>query len=133
MDMNTFSSLYLDVIDRGNEGLKQIMRSALDLYFDRSRPVRINVGQDIVYLFPDGINGKQCKVTEKNNLGSWNKPDYLDYISRTDVVKFSQTVPTRLDVVLTFGNYDRIVGVRVGAENMNGGIGDRLDFTVEYI
>jgi len=72
-------------------------------------------------------------VTEKNNLGSWNKPDYLDYISRTDVVKFSQTVPTRLDVVLTFGNYDRIVGVRVGAENMNGGIGDRLDFTVEYI
>lgn len=140
MDMNLFNSLYLDVIDRGQADVRHVMTSALDVYFDRSRPVRIRVGKELIYLFPEGINGQQCKVAERHGT-KWGAPEYLDRLDRDESVygvRFAQRDQHKHQIVLTFGKYDRIIGVKIGVENNEPKKDfdeslDRLDFVVEYI
>jgi len=143
MSYATCSTLYTDVIERGDKCLAHIMRDAFSEYFDRSRPLRIIVENNSIYLFPQGINGEQCKVQHKfvdeNNNIKYTHMEFCDHQKRwSDVdteVDESKSIyfGTRSgpEITLTFGHFGKIVGV--WANNVSLSSAGSVDFRVEYL
>lgn len=112
-----------------------IVARAHDLYFDRYRPFRIIVTDELIYSFPDGIEElHRARVIERVQPGPY---DLHYFVSTTEfgssyVIHFDKKIGEHeyvFDCVghlhLIFGAFDRIVSVIV-AHNY-------CSFRVEYI
>lgn len=123
---NSVPKVILEILDR-----------VYDLYFDRDRPFKIIVAENLVYTFPDGIS----RIDRARTIERIVKPELytVKYFTSTDNYYPSHPIlaskisddghvysfDTLGDLVISFGAYDKIVDVMVSK--------NYCDFIVEYI